>query len=126
MKTLEKLLITLESNCVCTNEDGEPYDECFGCWDDSVEHFNKIILTWRERAGIDVDSVRIKGSGMTWQRLEGQAIANLDTLYKTLMIRGDFTITFTLEGETLTATRHSHDEPTGCSFTFDPYTEEEN
>jgi len=124
MKTLENLAVTLQSDCVCTNEDETPASDCFGCWDDSIYLFNELISQWRERAGIDADSVRISGKAMTWQRLDGHAIADLDTLYKTLTINGDFRLTFTLEGETLTATRHSHDEPTGCSFSFTPHTEE--
>lgn len=125
MDTLEKLVVTLQSDCTCSNEDETPASDCFGCWDDSVEYFKEVISTWRERAGIDADLVSIEGRGMTWQSLSGHAITNLDTLYKALTINGDFRLTFTLEGETLTATRHSHDEPMGCSFAFTPHTEED-
>jgi len=123
--TLEKLTVTLQSDCTCTNEDETMSDDCFGCWEDSVEYFKEIISTWRERAGIDADLVRIEGRGMTWQSLSGHAITNLDTLYKALTIRGDFRLEFKLEGETLTAVRYSHDEPMGCSFTFAPYESED-
>jgi hypothetical protein len=123
--TLERLTVTLQSDCICTNEDETNSDECFGCWDDSLYDFDELISAWRERAGIDADLVRIEGRGMTWQSLSGHAITNLDTLYKALTINGDFRIELQLEGETLTARRYSHDEPMGCSFTFAPYERED-
>ena len=122
MNTVQKVVI--ESDCTCAGEDGPDYGECFGCYDDSVEYLKEIISTWRERAGIDADLVRIEGRGMTWQSMSGHAITNLDTLYKALTINGDFRLEFTLEGETLTAMRYSHDEPTGASFTFMPERED--
>ena len=125
MQTIEKLTVTLQSDCTCTNEDETMSDDCFGCWDDSIYLFNELISAWRERAGIDEEKVFISGRGMTWQRLDGHAIADLDTLYDALTIRGDFRLEFKLEGETLTAVRYSHDEPVGCSFAFKPYGDED-
>lgn len=126
MDTLKKLTVTLVSDCICTNEDGSLSNECFGCWEDSLCDFHDIVQTWRERAGIDEEKVFISGRGMGWQRLNGHAIADLDTLYKALTLKGDFRIELQLEGETLTAVRYSHDEPMGCSFSFKPYTEEDS
>jgi hypothetical protein len=125
MQTLEKITVTLQSDCVCTNEDETMSDDCFGCWDDSIYDFDELISAWRERAGIDEEKVFISGSGMGWQRLSGHAVADLDNLYKALTLRGDFRIELQLEGETLTARRYSHDEPMGCSFTFKPYADED-
>lgn len=125
MDTLEKLTVTLQSDCTCTNEDETMSDDCFGCWDDSLYDFNELISAWRERAGIDEEKVLISGRGMTWQRVSGHAIADLDNLYKPLTINGDFRVVITLDGETLTAVRYSHDEPMGCSFTFEPYAEQD-
>ena len=125
MQTLEKITVTLQSDCVCTNEDETMSDDCFGCWDDSIYDFDELISAWRERAGIDEEKVFISGSGMGWQGLSGHTIADLDNLYKALTLRGDFRIELQLEGETLTARRYSHDEPMGCSFSFKPYADED-
>lgn len=125
METLEKITVTLQSDCICVEEDGTPYDECFGCWEDSIESFNELISAWRKNANIETDKVFIAGRGMTWQRLDGHATADLDTLYKALTIRGDFRLEFRLVGAELTATRYSHDEPVGCSFTFTPLSAED-
>jgi hypothetical protein len=37
------------------------------------------------------------------------------------MLDGDFELKLKIEGKNLTATRWSHDEPMGCSFTLRPF-----
>jgi len=123
--TLEKFVVTLQSDCTCTNEDETPADDCFGCWDDSIYLFDELISAWRKNANIETDRVFIAGRGMTWERLDGHATADIDTLYKALTIRGDFRLEFRLVGAELTATRYSHDEPVGCSFAFTPLSAED-
>jgi hypothetical protein len=55
---------------------------------------------------------------MTWEKFSGEAVVPFDKVLDTLKINGDFTLLFKQEGTVLTATRSSHDEPTGAGFTF--------
>lgn len=118
MDTMESNAVELTNNCVCTNEDGTPSDDCFDCWEDSVWLFKDLMNTWRKEVGVDWDTVRVTGKGMGWQRLSGEAVIPFDEVLELLKINGDFTLLFKREGKVLTATRSSHDEPTGAGFTF--------
>lgn len=120
MNTIEKQWIVIQSDCTCTNEDETPSDSCYGCYDDAVDNLKYLITEWADAQGKDFSNVRIDGIAMGWQRENGYAIAPLYRVAEALTIRGDFRITFTLENGELTATRSSHDEPTGASFTFTP------
>ena len=121
MNTIEKQEVVVQSDCVCTNEDETPSDSCYGCYDDAIDNLKYLITEWADAFGKDFANVRIDGTGMGWQRESGYAIAPLYRVAEALSIRGDFLITFTLEGKELTATRSSHDEPTGgAHFTFTP------
>jgi len=118
MDTMEKHTVELTSDCTCTNEDGTPSNDCFDCWDDSVWLFKDLMNTWRKTVGVDWDTVRVTGNGMGWQRKSGEAVIPFDEVLELLKINGDFTLRFKREGKVLTATRSSHDEPTGAGFTF--------
>ena len=118
MDTMEKHTVELTSDCTCTNEDDTPSDYCFDCWDDSVWLFKDLMNTWRKTVGVDWDTVRVTGNGMGWQRKSGEAVIPFDEVLELLKINGDFTLRFKREGKVLTATRSSHDEPTGAGFTF--------
>jgi hypothetical protein len=120
MSTLEKQQVVVESDCTCLNEDETPSDSCYGCYDDAVDNLKYLITEWADAQGKEFSEVRIDGTGMGWQRESGYAIAPLYRIAEALSLRGDFTITFTLLNKELTATRSSHDEPTGASFTFKP------
>jgi hypothetical protein len=74
--------------------------------------------TWRKTVGVEWDTVRVTGTGMGWQRTSGKAVIPFDEVLELLKINGDFTLRFKREGKVLTATRSSHDEPTGAGFTF--------
>jgi hypothetical protein len=120
MNTITKQEVVVQSDCTCTNMDETPSDSCYGCYDDAVDNLKYLITEWADAFGKDFANVRIDGTGMGWQRESGYAMAPLYRVAEALTIRGDFRITFTLEGKELTATRSSHDEPTGASFTFTP------
>lgn len=120
MNTIEKQWVTIQSDCTCTNEDETPSESCYGCYDDSVDNLRYLINDWVKGFSEEFSDVRIDGTLMGWQRESGYAIAPLYRVAEALTIRGDFTITFTLEDGNLTATRSSHDEPTGAHFTFSP------
>jgi hypothetical protein len=124
MSTIEKQVVVLESDCVCAGEDGPDYGECFGCYDDAKENLKHLIKSWVDAQGKKFYEVRIDGTGMGWQRQSGYAHIGLDDIAEILSLRGDFRIVFTLENGNLTATRSSHDEPTGAHFTFTPNEDE--
>ena len=125
MSTIEKQVVVLESDCVCAGEDGPDYGECFGCYDDAKENLKYLIKSWVDAQDKKFSEVRIDGTGMGWQRQSGCAHIGLDDIAEIITLRGDFRIVFTLENGNLTATRSSHDEPTGAHFTFTP-TEDED
>lgn len=121
MNTMQKQQVELQSDCTCLNEDETTWSEsCYGCYDDAVEDLKYLITEWADAQGKEFSNVRIDGSAMGWQRESGYAMTPLYRISEALSIRGDFRIVFTLESGTLTATRYSHDEPTGASFTFKP------
>lgn len=118
---------TLTNTCDCEvwDEVTDTYSQspaCYGCWDDDLEQACYLINNWLELSNIsdDYDAVKINGSGLTWQRLDGYKLTdgNANDILEALQIRGDYTISLTLENGKLTATRYSHDEPTGASFTI--------
>jgi hypothetical protein len=96
-----------------------PSIECFGCWSDSKESFYEALKDWRNKVGKDWDTVKIEGTGMGWTGASGTATKPFEKALEALTLRGDFRITAIWEGKTFTATRASHDEPTGgAKFVF--------
>ena len=70
------------------------------------------------------DYVFIEGTGMGWTRASGYIVVDSAKAVDALGLNGEYRIVLTV-GETLSAVRYSHDEPTGASFTFRPATEQE-
>jgi hypothetical protein len=118
MNTMEKVTVELTTDCICTNEDGTASDDCFDCWDDSVWLFKDMMTSWRNTVGVDWNTVRITGRNMGWQYSNGEAVVPFNRVLDALKINGEFTLRFKHEGTVLTATRSSHDEPIGASFSF--------
>lgn len=123
----EMVSVTVEvtSNCVCEdyNEDtGEttPSNDCFGCWQDSLELLRESIIDpWAEANDYyDDTDVRISGTAIGWRRLAGYKDTTVKDLVEALTLNGDFTLVFKLENNAITVMRYSHDEPTGASFTI--------
>ena len=107
--------IELTSDCTCTDEDGVVSNDCFGCWDESESMFYEALNDWRKEVGVDLNWIRVNGVGMGWQSKSGSAEVEFDKALKSLTINGDFRITAKWEGKTFTASRASHDEPTGSA-----------
>lgn len=123
IQTAERVVIS--NDCICEEvfdltEDQDPNTMgCWGCYDDAEEEVKGMVLRWYQaNAPQCTETVRIDGKGMTWQSLEGHAVVTMEGVVDALKLNADWTITFTLDGKTLTAVRSSHDEPCGASFTF--------
>lgn len=118
---MDKLTAELTNQCTCEGDEGEVLDYCYGdCYEDNLALVTEVINTWRSRNGDKATSttIRIDGKAMTWERLDGHAIVDIEDIIKAVKINGDYRIAWKLDGDHLTATRYSHDEPTGCGFEF--------
>jgi len=126
----------LTTNCECMNWDddgttGTPADYCSGwCWDDMQQDTIHLLTEW-QHLNNNPEALKISGAGMSWQRLSGYAIVRgsagdelSQEVINSLKINGDFILRFRLDGNTLTITRSSHDEPTGATFTLQPIQED--
>jgi hypothetical protein len=121
----EKITLEIDSYCVCTNEDGTPSDDCFGCWQHSMLLLDDLMNDWRETINADWNTVKIVGHAMGWQRRSGEAVVPFNKVLKSLTINGDFNLNFVYEDETLTVIRSSHDEPMGAKFLLTLIADEE-
>lgn len=134
----EATLTTVELGTDCTCEfyneetgEFEPSDgtDCFGCydtaWDDFIEN---IYNPWLSAIGADDDTdILVTGRGMGWQGRSGWIIVTARDLHSAMTINGDYRIVYRFDGTALTATRYSHDEPTGTGvFTFEVAPADEN
>jgi hypothetical protein len=118
----EKLIASVTTDCLCDPDEDTVNDGiCWGeCYEWQKEDVFQLLGQWQLVNGIDEsDPILIKGSGMTWQRLDGHKWTTMLELDGALALNGDFKIEWYLEGNDLTAKRWSHDEPTGTGlFTF--------
>lgn len=108
------------------NEDGQkceqcekeltPSNSCFACWEDSKSSFYDALEAWRDKVGVTWDLVRIDGVGLGWSKDSGYTVKKFREALKGLTINGDFRITAEWDGaNSFTASRASHDEPTGSA-----------
>lgn len=125
--TDKQVKIELDSNCTCTDEQGDWAGECFGCWQDNKDFFNELLQEWKTVVGYNENTnvVWIAGTAMGWQRRSGHAVVEADKVLDALSLNGDYRLVFTFDGADLTCARYSHDEPTGASFTLTMHTVEE-
>ena len=128
METMDKQVVVLTTDCTCTDENGDWIADCFGCYDDEKENLRYLLKDWAKANDFDADKhvVRIDGRAMTWLRRDGYAVVEFDSMLDALTLRGDYTLKFTLEGKTLRCVRYSHDEPTGASFEFSVFENQDN
>lgn len=114
-------IVEITTDCLCMDYEGNPSDECWGCYEDSKELMHQMIINWlgENDAASDV-SVLIEGKGMTWQGLDGTAMVNANSILSALALdrSGQYRLEFYQDGKKLTAKRWSHDEPMGASFKF--------
>lgn len=129
MSEIEKWELSTDCTCEVYDEETDtssPSDYCGGCWDDEVANLREcIIRPWVRANGWEMDTpIKVNGSRMTWQSIGGYAYTTPERLVNTLSLNGDFTLRFTLDGNTLTVVRSSHDE-LGAGFEFEMADESE-
>jgi hypothetical protein len=130
-----KATLTTDCTCQAIDEDGEGIlnengeavlaDRCREgeCWDYQVEDVNEAFLPmWTEKVGIDkTDLVDVSSASVRWTREPFRVITQVENILAVLYFGNQYTLDFTLDGNSLTVVRYSHDEPTGASFTIKPY-----
>jgi len=144
MDTIEEVKIEISNSCQCrdcptchlgteslTCDDCDrpttPASYCDGyCFDYKLDWLSEAVEEWTERMG-NPSSVQINGRAMGWTRANGHAIikAEWKPIFNALQINGDWTLRFSITGESFKVTRYSHDEPTGASFEIVPASSEE-
>lgn len=133
MLVVDKIEATMESHCTCTRYDDEldewteePSDYCYGCWDDAKYDFTENLLyPWYAANNYhDNTPIKIVGTRMTWMSRSGYKETYAKDILDDLMINGEFTLRWTLEGDKLSCIRSSHDEM-GAHFEFELRDEEE-
>lgn len=130
MLVINRVDATLTSDCTCEYYDEEDnlvpsYDDCFGCWDDSVHDFTENILyPWYAANNYHDDTpIKIVSPNLGWMRQSAYKDTYAKDILDDLKINGDFILRFTLEGDKLSCVRGSHDEH-GAGFTFELREEE--
>ena len=140
METTQAIKWELSSDCVCEEYDEEtgeskldeqgnaiPAQYCWGCYDDEKSNiYYEVITPWVKANGWEMDTpLKINGSRMTWANRSGYAYATPETIIDKLILENaDFTLRFTLTGNTLEVVRSSHDE-FGALFEFEKLDESE-
>ena len=145
MSTIEKIEIEISNACECRYCDacglgGEDItcpecaaetrftDWCDGaCYEYKIEELEEYLLPAFMAVYNQPEYLRIEGKRMGWQSRSGYKVikATHKELWDALTFSGDWSLNYKLEGNSLTITRYSHDEPTGASFTIKPDTGEE-
>ena len=140
MSTIQKIEIEISSTCECRHCDarglgGEDItcpecanktrftDWCDGaCYEYKLEDLEEYLLPAFITAHNEPEYLRIEGKRMGWQARTGYKVikATHKELWDALTFSGDWSLHYKLEGNSLTITRYSHDEPTGASFTITP------
>jgi len=143
MDTIEETKFEISNSCACMDcpecgvgteslqcEDCDkpttPANYCDGyCFDYKLDWLSESVEEWTELMG-NPSSVQINGRAMGWTRASGSATipAEWKAIFNALQINGDWTLRFTIAGESFKVMRYSHDEPTGASFEIVPAVEE--
>jgi hypothetical protein len=114
MDTTTRFEIT--NTCICTDENGEPIDYCFGCWDDEVECFAETFREFLD--GNDSGVWRVKGFPLWSGDVDGLFEAsNASEFLQAITIRGEWRLVCRMDGESMLATLYHHDKPTGGTMT---------
>ena len=133
MQTISDWSAALTTNCECRYLDEEDQevtpDQCLGyCYEEARDDCLGLLDEW-QRLNDYPSAVIIQGKRIGWQALSGYAFireAGSDKtsreLLNKLMLNGDFTLQFTLTGNTCTIKRTSHDEWPGAEFTLEAFT----
>jgi hypothetical protein len=126
MTTINKQTVSVTTDCLCGEGDTDTLTEyCSGeCYEWQKEDVFALLGEWYVVNGIEEDDpILINAESVGWQNRSGFKWTTPMELDGALSLNGDFKIEWYLEdGETLTARRWSHDEPTGTGlFTFTHY-----
>jgi hypothetical protein len=100
--------------------------DCFGdCYDTMLADMENAFNEWSEQS--EIQTFKVKGSGMTWQNLSGEthAMSTFHELMTAIVLRGDYTLRWKCDGENFNIVRSSHDEPLGAFFALVEVSEEE-
>lgn len=112
-----------EDKCDECGTETQPSSQCYDdCWEWAYEDWkDNNFPDWLTAVG-NPEYIKVEGKGMGWRNLNGTGYssASWKSLWDLLTLNGDWTITFTVKDKSLTATRSSHDEPTGASFVIKP------
>lgn len=74
----QEWVVVLTTDCTCEEENGEPAAECWGCFEDDADNAQELLNAWRNANGDKVtDEIRIDGSGLTWQGLNGLSLIHI-------------------------------------------------
>ena len=110
---------TVATECACNTGMGD----CFGCWDDMNDELAYLLSQWEHYAeGIFI----VRGSSVGWvnrnvaEVIEGGC--DKEAFISAIAPNGDFTQTWSLDGDQLTVFQTHHDSPTGETFVFEPLT----
>ena len=117
MKT-KKQEYKITNNCTCTGEDGEYTDDCYGCWNDVLADFNENT---KHLLDIADGNFFIDGLPLWNYNVSGNfTVKNTEELLRAITIRGDWTLRYSVDNDTLYCRLSHHDVPTGRSFTVKP------
>lgn len=107
------------TECACSTDTGD----CFGCWDDMNDELAYLLSQWEHYAE---DIFIVRGSSVGWMNrnvaevIEGGC--DKEAFISAIAPNGDFTQTWSLDGDQLTVFQTHHDSPTGETFVFEPLT----
>ena len=109
---------TITNSCTCTGENGEYIDDCFGCWNDVLAMFEADT---EHLLNIADGNFFIDGLPLWDRNVAGTiTVKNTEELLTAITIRGDWTLRYSVDSDTLYCRLSHHDVPTGRSFTVKP------
>jgi hypothetical protein len=112
----------LTSQCVCIDDNDEPSEECFDCYQDELDLFeSEMLMPYLAGKGWEMDTpIKVTNSRLGWRGISGYAYTTPEKLIEKLALDGEWTLRFEFDGHDLTAIRYSHDEPMGTGkFEFE-------
>jgi len=90
MTTTDTDLFTeITNDCICADDEGDPSDECFGCWDDELAYFEEQTQALRDKS--DYGWWRVEGLPLWDGAVSGIGHAkNAEELLGLMTVRGDW------------------------------------
>lgn len=112
---------TLTSDCTCTdyNPDTDEATESEYCYE-SEKWELKYLEETIENNFKDYNFFDIVYKGRGWTQQSGTAWTTKENIVTGLQINGDYRTEVEVYNDRIEATRYSHDNPTGTTYTFTP------